>query len=452
MNSARLHPVASMRATASPRRAGIVILALGGLLGLFFAMTVGCTVRAVPARFLDRLEEIPLRDPSEIAWPARHTEPLVWIAQRQRAQTRADGTNRYWRSLERVVGREGTTFHGVFGQGIIAQSTVALAMDEPQRFNVITTPFTLLDIQERLRLRAEFEARQPPTEPEAFESWVMRMTGIAVMSQTSVINSLTCTLREPEHGPARGLVVHLTSLVRDSPYETAVIQRLRAEGWAVLEIGHPTRMFDPNLYIITATSDPAKHGPIIAEWIDERLAEWAYGVETALLYLNTARPELAQTPLVLAGFSLGALVLPAVAARLGEDVDAAILIAGGANLAEILSNIVLTNGTQIAGFSLVYMPDVPRAQREAVVSAYLEASQLDPHHTAAALHGKPVLMLHALFDAIVPADTGTLLYNRLGRPERWRYAFGHFGLFWWLPNEAGAIASWLDQRFHAPRE
>jgi hypothetical protein len=77
-------------------------------------------------------------------------------------------------------------------------------------------------------------------------------------------------------------------------------------------------------------------------------------------------------------------------------------------------------------------------------AAYLESCRLDPYHWAPGMTDMTVVQLHAMFDAIVPASSGRLLYERLGRPERWQYPAGHVGLLFMLHWHAGAIADWID--------
>jgi hypothetical protein len=120
-----------------------------------------------------------------------------------------------------------------------------------------------------------------------------------------------------------------------------------------------------------------------------------------------------------------------------DRIDAAVIVGGGANVARIM----------IDGSLLGIADRVPHSLRrplDELSRSYLAATRLDPYHMAPSLRPLPVLMLHARWDAIVPAATGELLWERLGRPERWTYPLGHFGLFWWLPNEAGAIADWIE--------
>lgn len=412
--------------------------------------SMGCALKSGPLHWAHVVDETSIRSPAEINWPARYAEPLASRAYVPLPPILDDIELQQGKPSALVhrllTDREGF-FRGPFGEAVITADPNQPA-GFPYWFNIITTPFSEEEFAETLRARDEqwLRDRTPPTTEDELNNWIARQALKSQSAETPIVSVLDCTLFSAATESPRGLVVHLTSLARRSRYEHAVIQRLREDGWAILEIGHPTRMYSPQLYIITPTSKPEFHAPIIARELDERLAEWAVGVEAALRFLAETHPDIPQSPLVLTGFSLGGIVLSPVAARLGEAVDAAVVIAGGANLAEILSSVVLMSETSIAGFALAYAEGVTNDQRRALNEHYLAASQLDPYHTATALHGKPVLVLHAMFDHIVPADTGTLLYNRLGRPARWRYFFGHLGLFWWLPNEAGAVARWVDRQ------
>jgi fermentation-respiration switch protein FrsA (DUF1100 family) len=175
----------------------------------------------------------------------------------------------------------------------------------------------------------------------------------------------------------------------------------------------------------------------LAAELDAQQASLAYAVEAMLRCLPAQHPEVSDRPVVIAGLSLGGLCAPTTAARVHDAVDAVVIVGGGANVARIIVNGSLTGLATRA-------PRRLRKPLDELCSAYLNVSRLDPFYTAMALRDIPVLVLHARWDAIVPAATGDLLWERLGRPERWSYPLGHLGLFWWLPNEAKEIADWID--------
>ncbi len=76
---------------------------------------------------------------------------------------------------------------------------------------------------------------------------------------------------------------------------------------------------------------------------------------------------------------------------------------------------------------------------------YLEASRLDPYHTAPLLRGRPVLQAHGTSDTWVPASSGELLYELLDRPDQLVMSGGHELLFYFLPDKAEFIADWVEE-------
>jgi pimeloyl-ACP methyl ester carboxylesterase len=252
-------------------------------------------------------------------------------------------------------------------------------------------------------------------------------------------------------GPARGIVLHLSSLA-GFDYEKPVIDALCHDGWLVVQIDASTVRRQENPVRVERGGDVREAAAELAEMIDNRVAEIGYAAEAVLDYLHDTRPELGDRPVMIAGYSAGALVGPAVGALLHDRIEGVVLVGGGANLLNIARRSSLTNG----GIAVRWVGPPERADVDAsdedwarLEDAYLSASKLDPNNTAPYLADKPVLVLHGIFDDIVPADTGELLYERLGRPERFVYTLGHRGLFWRLPAQAGLIRRWIDR--HAPR-
>ena len=74
----------------------------------------------------------------------------------------------------------------------------------------------------------------------------------------------------------------------------------------------------------------------------------------------------------------------------------------------------------------------------------------DPGKLAPVLDNKPTLLLLGTFDTIVPAENGTLLYQKLEKPELWKYPVGHQLLMLSLPSHAEQIKLWL--RTHCPAD
>jgi pimeloyl-ACP methyl ester carboxylesterase len=153
------------------------------------------------------------------------------------------------------------------------------------------------------------------------------------------------------------------------------------------------------------------------------------------------RPELRDKPVVVCGFSAGAIGAPAVAARLGDQVRGVVLVGGGVNILKIAQTSALSDfglgvkfqGTRVKGRQLDVLSD-----------AYLKASQLDGANTARLLRRTPALVLHATKDDIVPSGSGQELYEALGRPERWTFDLGHEMLFLTLGAYDSRLARWVQ--------
>jgi hypothetical protein len=248
-------------------------------------------------------------------------------------------------------------------------------------------------------------------------------------------------------GPPRGLVVQLTNLSGNTEWERRLTEAFHRAGWAVLA------SFVPDGWALTDRmavdrADPAEElGRRLALAIDDRLAEWAYGVEALLEYMAERYPEVPQSPLVGVGSSAGAISLPAVAARLAGRpqgaFDAVVLIGGGIDGLSVLRNTALQNTPLRLRWADDKRPD--RATWERIREAYFRHSRLDGATTCAFVGPAPTLLLHAAYDRIVDAECGEALWEALGRPERWTYQTGHLGMFiFWVPLEIDRIVRWVE--------
>jgi predicted esterase len=248
-------------------------------------------------------------------------------------------------------------------------------------------------------------------------------------------------LDEPTDGrAARGLVIHLTSY-GGYRYEVPVIEEMRSRGWAVLWVDSST--VRPETTIIKVDPDNlAPAADAIARNVSDRVSEIAYAVEAGLDFITRERGDIPLSPLVLCGYSAGALSAPTVAALIQNRIDAAVLVGGGANLLDISQRSALTDG----GLKLQWKRRPSASDHDRLEALYLEKCRLDPYWTAQALRDKPVLMFHAVLDKIVPSSDGDLLYKRLGRPERVNFLLGHELLFFRLPAHKKTIADWIEDR------
>lgn len=187
----------------------------------------------------------------------------------------------------------------------------------------------------------------------------------------------------------------------------------------------------------------------IARETDEALASNAYAVEAVLDYLNTQRPDIApranHIPVVIVGMSAGALAAPAAAVRVRDQINALVLVGGGADLFRISQESSLTNG----GIEILRgKRRAPRSVRDKIDALYLQTTRLDPYHTAPLLAGLPVLQVHAAWDGWVPKETGELLSKRLDHPDRMVFQGGHSMLFLFLPGHVKEIMNWIEDAAH----
>lgn len=259
---------------------------------------------------------------------------------------------------------------------------------------------------------------------------------------------------------ARGLMVYLRGTLT-AEEERPLLETMESRGWAIIQVDTVTA-FAPVRWGggVTGAAAPVRTEEEItraaldiAESVDHALAETAYAAEAALAYCAEHRGDLPTRPVILLGCSTGALALPAVAAGLGERVDAAILVGGGANILDITQRSDAGNW----GIALDWGRTIVPVERYTdLLVQYLRCSRLDPYHTAPCLVDKPVLVVHAVFDGIVPASSGLVLYDRLGAPDRLRFSGGHTAMFYFMEDNAPKIATWLDramqERARAQRE
>lgn len=192
-------------------------------------------------------------------------------------------------------------------------------------------------------------------------------------------------------------------------------------------------------------TDLDERAALIARAVDTRLAEHAYAAEVLVAETERQFPVLVGRPVVIMGFSAGALAAPTVAARLHqmnpERPILVILIGGGASVLDIADDSTLTSG----GINLqpVSGPEPTTAQLSELRSAYAQHTRLDPIHAMAALRDTPVLHIYASGDTVVPTDAAERLNSVHGRVDRVVHFGNHDTLFFFLNSQPGRIRSWL---------
>lgn len=244
----------------------------------------------------------------------------------------------------------------------------------------------------------------------------------------------------------RGTAIVMTSLEGTTPGEAKLMERLLADGWTIVWVSPLLPRFEAPIPR-SASSSIETLAATLARRINRGVAQRAFAVEATMDLLDEIAPDSKSGPTIAVGSSAGAITVPAVAARLDGHVDAAVLIGGGADVYDIV-----THSSLFSAAPELVIQGRPASPEEEVRLAQqvLTRSSLDPYHTAPAMGSTPVLLVDAMFDAIVPRRNADLLYERLGEPERWSYPVGHVGLFVLLPTQVDAIMDWIEATIGEP--
>jgi dienelactone hydrolase len=421
------------------------LLTLGGCMS-YRAADQGRAERAISGATM-KDTDWPVRDKAEVQ-ALKDATPQVYH------QLELDGT----KPLEEVLPRHRdlvvnpsmtVTFNDFVGQGLLR---VVSEPNEPEPGH-LTNPndlhqgfhpnawflssMTLNDSRWGLRMSNKHKARQKD-EADSPQSGV-RYSNADL--DTAIKEGIPIGLPPIQTTPPRGLLIHFVAIMGNG-YETAVMNALRDEGWAVIDIdSNPRLMGGGRTYDINDDRGLEVAADCLARRIDDVLAEHAYAAEAALEYCRKNRPDLPTGHVAMIGFSAGSLVVPTAAARLGDQIEAAVLIAGGANLLEIALDSALSDG----GIHVNWGPGRGgSADKEKLLSSYLDHSRLDPYRTATTLANKPVLQYWGKWDKWVPAESGALLSKQLNNPDKVTFLGGHALLFYFLPTETDRIRGWID--------
>lgn len=195
-------------------------------------------------------------------------------------------------------------------------------------------------------------------------------------------------------------------------------------------------------------TDIDAHAAMIAQRFDRRLTEHAYAARALIEEVDRREPTLAGKPVVVMGFSAGALVTPAVAARLREAFPdrtiAVVMVGGGGDLLRIAIESSMGRGS----FRLkpVNGPDPTPEQLDELAHAYLNHAKLDPLVVAPAIRDVPTLHVYADSDKIVPTEAAEQFNAAHGHVDRLVHAGNHGTLFYFLQGQAGKVRSWLRRR------
>ena len=248
----------------------------------------------------------------------------------------------------------------------------------------------------------------------------------------------------PSTRPPVGTAIVMSSLARQTPPEQALMADLLKAGFTVVTSAPPVNAIDGRTggrTTLDLADAPEAAGRTFAAEVDLAFAAWADGLD-AILDASIIEPGTFPRPVVMIGVSSGAVAAPVVAARLHAKtpIDAAVLIAGGADLDTILLETTL-DPEDLRLRRRGARPDAAAAA--AFTEAYRAAVRLDDPRLAEWFARRPILLLEGGFDTAIPASARATMDDRLGRPERWWYPTGHYGLFVLLPGEGDAIVRWI---------
>ena len=252
----------------------------------------------------------------------------------------------------------------------------------------------------------------------------------------------------PKAERPRGIALLMPGLLgTPEPILDMFADRLRKQGWGVVRmVAQPSRFTEREIFTVDLT-DPAASVAAISDEMNERVAEAAFAAEAAMVHVKRKHPELPDHR-VAVGMSGGGMILPTVVAREPEKYAASVIIAGGSNF------FAMTDETNyklmIGAVDYKWVPQPPtQEQRDQLYGMYLERAEMDSYHTARFIAGKPVLMIHGAFDGAVPSRLGDLLWEQLGKPERWVQQGGHEEVFMELPKRMDEIMAWIEKAVSA---
>jgi hypothetical protein len=242
--------------------------------------------------------------------------------------------------------------------------------------------------------------------------------------------------------PPRGLVLILCGLGGLQHSSRVLGNELLEDGWAIVYVY--TAMNAPDYKTDIELSDEKHYSTFAIELFDIRFCQVIGATKAIRHHMEQQLPSLESSPFALIGISAGALNLPAVYHEMKEDVDAVVLIAGGANMFDIVQEGAFTKWKFTHDGGDTFTNDELRK----IGTEYLNQLSRDPYHLASGLPHDKTLIVHAKYDAVVPAENGDLLWERAGYPERWVFSGGHLGLFMIFDKHSKEIAKWLDSKIN----
>jgi len=238
----------------------------------------------------------------------------------------------------------------------------------------------------------------------------------------------------------RGLAYVLCGLGGMQHSSRVLGKELLSDGWVVVYVFTTQNTPDYGASIdLQSKSSSHQYAAAAIELFDAKYCQVIEATQAIRELMENQFPTLHTSPIVLIGISAGALQAPAVYHTMKDDVNAVVLVAGGANMFDIVQEGAFTK------WSFSHDDGIPfnKDDLQTIGTAYLDQLSRDPYHLAPNLPKDRTLIVHAKYDAVVPAINGDLLWERAGKPERWIYSSGHLGLFMTFDQHAEDIVNWI---------
>ena len=223
---------------------------------------------------------------------------------------------------------------------------------------------------------------------------------------------------------------------------------MRQRGWNVIRMLAPPARFVEKSRLELDPDDETSPRQAAAELMT-RIAETAYASEGAWAHVLSLRPQLADLPQVVFGGSGGGLALPAVVRREPTRYDAAVVVAGGANILDVVSKSTYTKPVGALDFTWKDLDNTklpPAEVLEPFAAEYLRYAPLDGYHAGEWFGDTPVLIMQASGDQAVPVENSELLWSRLGEPEKWTITGNHLTIFMSLWLHTPRILDWIEAK------
>lgn len=171
-------------------------------------------------------------------------------------------------------------------------------------------------------------------------------------------------------------------------------------------------------------------GESLARELNQSVIDSASGAEPVLQWLELRQPSLQDRPLIVIGCSGGVPAALAFASRNPDRLAGLAIIGGFEDFETLLRTTDLNDGEP----TIHWRDDTPLPEQEREFSqSFASTCKVDPGDFARTISTDRVLMIQGRFD--------TLVWESLGRPERWKFFGGHRLLFWRLSSYGNEIAA-----------